>query len=159
VFSGRIIEESEGSVSLDYGAKCNHLSAVCEFPGTGISDVLSIQSQGSVDRNAAKEINLGEMYVRRGLTVGEPIPRSKPHPYDPKSLQKTDVSALVEQVTSLSELERKRLYEILIKYLDSMTTKPGRCNLSEYKFQVSADQPIVGYSRPIPFALRPAVRE
>jgi hypothetical protein len=34
-----------------------------------------------------------------------------------------------------------------------MTTKPGRCNL------LDTDQPIVGYSGPIPFALRPAVRE
>jgi hypothetical protein len=40
-----------------------------------------------------------------------------------------------------------------------MTTKPGRCNLLSYKFQVATDKPIAGYSRPIPFALRPAVRE
>jgi hypothetical protein len=40
-----------------------------------------------------------------------------------------------------------------------MTTKPGKCNLFSYKFQVDTDKPIVGYSRPIPFAIRPAVRE
>jgi hypothetical protein len=40
-----------------------------------------------------------------------------------------------------------------------MTTKPGRCNLFKYKFQVQADKPIIGYSRPIPYAIRPAVRE
>jgi hypothetical protein len=40
-----------------------------------------------------------------------------------------------------------------------LTTKPGMCKLLKYKFQVVADQPIVSYSRPIPFAQRPAVRE
>jgi hypothetical protein len=39
-----------------------------------------------------------------------------------------------------------------------MTTKPGKCNLFKYKFLVEADQPIVGYSRPIPFATRPEVQ-
>jgi hypothetical protein len=40
-----------------------------------------------------------------------------------------------------------------------MTTKPGKCRIFKYKFQVIADKPIVGYSRAIPFATRPAVRE
>jgi hypothetical protein len=40
-----------------------------------------------------------------------------------------------------------------------MTTKPGRCNLFSYKFQVATDKPIVGYSRPIPFALQPTAWE
>jgi hypothetical protein len=39
-----------------------------------------------------------------------------------------------------------------------MTAKAGRCILLEYKFHVNTDQPIVGYSRPVPFALSPAVR-
>jgi hypothetical protein len=40
-----------------------------------------------------------------------------------------------------------------------MTARPGKCKLFTYRFQVEADRPIVGYSRPIPYALRPAVRE
>ncbi|PNF15197.1 hypothetical protein B7P43_G14112 [Cryptotermes secundus] len=155
----RAIEEPKGSVSLEYGAECHHLSRVCEFPDTGISDVLSIQIQGSVDINAANYRNLEVTYVKRGFPVGEPIPRPNAHPSDPRSLRKTNLSALVEQVTDLSELQRKGLCGIIIKYLDHMTTKPGRCNLLEYNFQVSTDQPIVGYSRPIPFKLRPALQE
>jgi hypothetical protein len=42
----RTIEESKGSVSLDYGAECDQLSGVFKLPDTGISDVLSIQSRG-----------------------------------------------------------------------------------------------------------------
>jgi hypothetical protein len=48
---------------------------------------------------------------------------------------------------------------VLIPYLKHLTTKPGRCTLFRYKFQVHTDRPIIGYSRPIPFAVRPAVRE
>jgi hypothetical protein len=47
----------------------------------------------------------------------------------------------------------------LVKYLSHMTAKPGKCNVLSYKFQVNTDKTIVGYSRPIPFATRPAVRE
>jgi hypothetical protein len=46
-----------------------------------------------------------------------------------------------------------------MKYIDHLTTKPGKCNLMEYKFQVKSDQSIVTYSRPVPFAQRPAVHE
>jgi hypothetical protein len=41
----------------------------------------------------------------------------------------------------------------------SITDKPGKCKLCSYKFIVETDQPIVGYSRPIPLALRLAVRQ
>jgi hypothetical protein len=40
-----------------------------------------------------------------------------------------------------------------------MTVRPGSCNLFRYKFQVESGRPVVGYSGPIPFAVRPAVRE
>jgi hypothetical protein len=66
---------------------------------------------------------------------------------------------LVEQVSCLTIEQRQRLSSILLKYLESLTTKPGMCTLLKYKFQVVSDQPIVSFSRPIPFAQRPAVRE
>jgi hypothetical protein len=100
-----------------------------------------------------------EKCEERGMHIGKPIPRPSSYPEDPRSLRGPDVSALVERTTSLSELQQGRLYEILIKYIDHLTTKPGRCNLLKYKFQVNTDKPIVGHSRPIPFALRPAIRE
>jgi hypothetical protein len=40
-----------------------------------------------------------------------------------------------------------------------MTTKPGKCNLFIYKFQVQADRAIVSCSRPIPVAIRRVVRD
>jgi hypothetical protein len=136
----RMMRELKGRVSPVYGAECDHLSRVYELPDTEIYDEVNIQSQGSVDRNAASDINVDVMYVKRGLQVGDPCPRPKPHPPDPRSLKKCDVSSSVEQVISLSEPQRKELYETLKKYMDHMTTKPGRCNLLEYKFQVSTDK-------------------
>jgi hypothetical protein len=151
--------ESEGSGSLEYDAACSHLNKVDVMPDSEVSEVLCIQSQGSVESNAVDELKFRQRYVRRGMQAGESVPRPSSYPEDPRSLHRTDVSALVGRTTSLSELQQRTLYEILIKYIDHLTTKPGKCNLLKYKFQVNTDKPIVGYSRPIPFALRPAVRE
>ena len=77
---------------------------------------------------------------------------------DPRSLLKPDLSALIEQVANINIIQKKELYKVLVKYIGSFTSKPGVCNLFSYKFQVEADRPLVGYNRPIAFALRPAVR-
>jgi hypothetical protein len=95
---------------------------------------------------------------RRNLPHSDPIPIPKSDFSDPRSLRKTDLFSLVEQV-GLNGVQKRQLYEVLAKYISHMTTKPGRCNLFSYQFQVNTDKPIVGYSRPIPFATRPAVRE
>jgi hypothetical protein len=60
---------------------------------------------------------------------------------------------------NLSEAQRNQLSAVLIKYLEHLTTKPGKCNLMDYKFQVKSDQLIVSYSRSVPFAQRPAMQE
>jgi hypothetical protein len=96
--------------------------------------------------------------VKTILPHGQPILKCKLDSPDPRSLRKADVSGLVEQVTSLSALERSRLCEVLIKYLSHVTTKPGKCSLLQYKFQVQTERPIIVYFRPIPFAVRQVVR-
>jgi hypothetical protein len=60
---------------------------------------------------------------------------------------------------NLNHQEKERLCNVLETHLDNMSTKPGKCNLFKYRFQVNTDKAIVGYSRPIPFSERPAVRE
>jgi hypothetical protein len=55
--------------------------------------------------------------------------------------------------------KQNKLYQVLHRYKDHLTTKPGKCNLFSYEFKVEADKPIIGVSRHIPFALRLAVRE
>jgi hypothetical protein len=155
----RAKEGSEGRVSLVYGAECAQINDEIKSRVIDRTEDLNIQSEDSVDRNAAQKVELEVKHVRRDLLVGNPIPRPKSDSYDTRSLRKTDVAALVEQVVSLSAVKQRRLYDVLMKYISHMTTKPGRCNLFSYKFQVDTDKPIVGYSRPIPFAIRPALRE
>jgi hypothetical protein len=78
---------------------------------------------------------------------------------DPRSLPKSDLSTLIGQVVNIKDKQKEELYKVLVKYIGSFTSKPGVCKLFSYKFQVEADRPIVGYNRPIAFALRPAVRQ
>jgi hypothetical protein len=97
--------------------------------------------------------------VEKDLPILTHIPNSEPDPSETRSLRKTDFSTLVGQIINISEEQKEDLYRLLEKYIGNMTTKPGRCNLFSYKFQVELDKPIVGYSRPILFPTRPAVRE
>jgi hypothetical protein len=97
--------------------------------------------------------------MRTALLHGQPIPKPNPDSADPRLLWETDLSALVERVETLNKIDKSRLYTLLEKYLRHLTTRPGKCNIFTYEFQVTADKPIVGYSGPIPFCIRPAVRE
>jgi hypothetical protein len=97
--------------------------------------------------------------------TGENVPfsyqafRPNREPIDPRSLSRSDLLQLIEGNEGLDESEKKGLFRVLENYVSHMTTKPGKCNLFTYKFHVKADRAIVSYSRPIPFAIRPAVRE
>jgi hypothetical protein len=69
----RAIKESEGRESLDYGAESHQVNRSIEMPDIAISDELSIQSKGSVDRNAVRNFELGVMQVEKGLPVSDTI--------------------------------------------------------------------------------------
>ncbi|XP_033608779.1 nucleoporin nup211-like [Cryptotermes secundus] len=121
--------------------------------------ISSPRSRVPASLNASPTYELEVNSVETALPHGQPIPNPKPSFPDPRSLQAADLHSLVEQVTDLSTAERSDLYQVLFRYREHMTTRPGKCKLFIYKFQVDTDRPIVGHSRPIPFALRPAVRE
>jgi hypothetical protein len=121
-------------------------------------EIRNSQIIGYICDDASQKRDLERRY-RKNLTVADPIFTPTPYSADPRSLQRQELIAVVEQVDTLCDVERRKLYEVLVKYLSHMTTKPGRCNLFKYKFEVNTDKPILGYSRPIPFATRSAVRE
>jgi hypothetical protein len=114
---------------------------------------------GYLYKDAARNKKLLLSRVGSELQTQIHVPTPEQDFSDPRSLRKTDLSALIEQIVDLNKEQKRDLYEILVKYLDSFTSKPGVCKLFSYKFQVEADRPIVGYNRPIAFALRPAVRQ
>jgi hypothetical protein len=151
-------EEVKGSSSLINGTESDQFINEVMCMDNDTSDILSSQMVGYVSRDASHKRNLNVEYSGRNLPVRDPIPKPESDFSDPRSLRKTDLFALVEQVVSLSGVQRRKLYRVLVKYISHMTTKSGRCNF-RYQFQVNADKPIVDYSRPIPFATQPAVRE
>jgi hypothetical protein len=155
---GRTVESLKGENSLKHDTAGDHYVRSEEFPDTAVSDVFYDQSRGSDSRTAAGHINLGLNYVRRDLPGCEPSHYPKQSPADPRSLRKDDVSSIAGKV-NLSKAQHKGLHAVLMKYIDHLTTKPGKCNLMEYKFLVKSDRPVVSYSRPVPFAQRPAVHE
>jgi hypothetical protein len=152
-------EELKGSGSLINGTEGDQFINDVKRINNDMLDVLISQIVGYISRDATHKRDLDVEYMRKDLPVCDPIPNPESDSSDSRSLRKTDLSALVEQVVSLSEAQRRRLYEVLVKYLSHMKTKPGRCNLFSYKFQVNTHKPILGYSRRILFASRPAVRE
>jgi hypothetical protein len=59
----------------------------------------------------------------------------------------------------LSYEEKFKLLEVIHKYQEHFVTRPGKCNMFEYRFQMQGGLPKSCHSRPIPFSLRREVRE
>jgi hypothetical protein len=103
-------------------------------------EVFSSWRVSYVSNDATQKGDLEVRYMRRDLPIDDPMHAPASEPSDPRSLCETDLSGLVEEVGSLCDVQGRRLYEVLVKYLSHMTTKSGRCNLFSYKFQVDTDE-------------------
>jgi hypothetical protein len=100
-------EDVKGSGPLINGAKSDQFNSNVKGINTDISDVLSSQSVGYVSRVATHKRDLDVRYMRRDLPVCDPIPTPESDSSDPRSLRRTDLSALVEQVVSLCAVQRR----------------------------------------------------
>ncbi|PNF31892.1 hypothetical protein B7P43_G07950, partial [Cryptotermes secundus] len=78
--------------------------------------------------------------------------------FDPRDLKEGDLRRIIEQSTTISAPQKSQLFKILIQFLPNFTERPGKCHLFKYHFQVKTDQPLRSFSRPVPFAFRPAVK-
>jgi hypothetical protein len=74
-------------------------------------------------------------------------------------LLNADLYAQIEATDGLSNIQRERLINLLVKYIKHMTSKPGVCRVFEYKFPLSDPKHILRFSMAIPFAILPGVRE
>jgi hypothetical protein len=84
--------------------------------------------------------------------------------YDVKCLDKgeEDSSLSLERLRieeNVSYEEKCELLELIRKHQEHFVTRPGRCNMFEYRFQMQGGLPKSCNSRPIPFSLRHEVRE
>jgi hypothetical protein len=65
----------------------------------------------------------------------------------------------VSENNKLSPQQQEELYNVLIKYQQHLTKRPGKCTKFEYEFKIEGSMPTSANSRPIPFALRDQVRD
>jgi hypothetical protein len=65
---------------------------------------------------------------------------------------------IANQRCEINIQQKLQLFEGLKKYLPSFTERPGKCRLLKYKFEVKSNQPLRSFSRPVPFAMRNAVK-
>jgi hypothetical protein len=78
---------------------------------------------------------------------------------DDRMITADQLHAKVCENNILSPQQQKEIYEVLIKYQQHLTKRPGRCNVFEYEFKIEGDMPPTANSRPIPFALGAPIRE
>jgi hypothetical protein len=102
-----------------------------------------------------KVINPSSEYV--GGSTQKPLPNTE-HA-DSRALQETELNALIRANEKLDCSQKEQLVAVLKKYLAYMTTKPGECNVLEYKFNVEIEEHFVQNSRPVPYAIRGVVRD
>ena len=128
---------------------------------------LSDDENDNVDENDNNDVKLNENAKGTGSDYDEMQSRQmngarmdslKPVSPDPRCMTAEGVVSLIEENENLTSNEKRQLVQLLLKYLNNLTTKPGICKSFEYKFEVNSSAPIVGHSRPIPFSLRPLVR-
>jgi len=78
---------------------------------------------------------------------------------DDRAITTVQIRELITEVENLTSNQKQKLTAVLMRHQRSLTKKPGKCRGFEYTFQVQGQLPKSNYSRPLPFALRPAVSE
>jgi hypothetical protein len=78
---------------------------------------------------------------------------------DCRTISPTEMATLIHRNQNLSLSERESLIDLMMKYRHSLTSKPGKCTLMEYEIKLTDENPVMSYSRVIPFAVRPVVRK
>jgi len=78
---------------------------------------------------------------------------------DDRAITTDQIRELINEMENLTFNQKQKLTAILMRHQGSLTKKPGKCRGFEYTFQMQGQLPKSNYSRPLPFALRPAVSE
>jgi hypothetical protein len=78
---------------------------------------------------------------------------------DPRDITTEGLKLKTVEAESLSSKQQVELFNMLLKYKDSFSARPGKCREYVYSFEVNDREDIIGTSRIIPFKLRDEVRE
>jgi hypothetical protein len=77
---------------------------------------------------------------------------------DSRNAHKKELFRAIDQSCEVNAEQKLQLLEVLNKYSLNFSEKTGKCKLLKYKFDVKTDQPLRSFSRPVPFAMRNAVK-
>jgi hypothetical protein len=99
--------------------------------------------------------------ARRLPNVGDTEPATDTHNTntDDRLITMDQIRELINELENLTSNQKQKLTAVLMKHQGNVTKKPGKCRSFEYTFQVQGQLPKSTYSRPLPFALRPAVSD
>jgi hypothetical protein len=103
-------------------------------------------------RSGADKLKMS--YMQRETSSNHDVMRP-----DPRDISVAELKQKTAEAGSLTSMQQLELLQILLKYKDSFSARPGKCRDFEYSFEVDDRQDIVGTSRLIPFKLRHEVRE
>jgi hypothetical protein len=81
------------------------------------------------------------------------------HLRDSRQVSVVDLEKLIMSNNNLEKQQKKKLIEVLLRYTEFLTTRPGRCKVYKYKFNITNTTPIMGHSRPVPYSARASVRK
>jgi hypothetical protein len=101
-----------------------------------------------------KDVREGRVFIQERIDLAGPSAVTS----DDRGIQTSELIDKVEETSGLTSEQKTELLNDLLTYKNSFTAKPGRCKAFQYEFKVEPKEQLVGHSRPIPFAVRGAVR-
>jgi hypothetical protein len=84
--------------------------------------------------------------------------RQETEKWDTRAIPFQDLRTKVDEAVNLNEIQKRELFSLFLKYKDSFTVRPGKFRNFSCRFDVNCPDPLVGYSRPVPFSVRKAGR-
>jgi hypothetical protein len=70
-----------------------------------------------------------------------------------------DLKKLIMNNSNLEMQQKEKLIEVLLRYTEFLTTRPGKCKAYEYKYNITDTTPTIGHSRPVLCSARAGVRK
>jgi hypothetical protein len=139
-----LLNRDSGEVKEDYGVK-----PVRRF------DDLSF-----IDRKTERDEKLHNGAGERKNSFSA-IPSSKFNDDIPdhRVISTTELAKVINGNDNLTTTQKESLIKLMEEYKNSLTSRPGKCNLLEYEFKLTDERPVMSHSRTVPFAVRPIIRQ
>jgi hypothetical protein len=151
----RQIEQEVGIVS-ERSTKENHESSLGFVENATVCVVETLRPRS--DKELGSKFTKKADVTCHSIDTYEVAAKEKHSNVDPKDLKGKDSRTIVKRSKTIKVAQKPQLFELSNKISPSFTKRPGKCRLLEYQCQANSGQFSRSFSRPVPFALRPAVR-